>query len=161
LADTRQLWISAEIHERDWKLAQIRSGQTLEITSPALPGKTFTATVHHLGATVSDVTRSVPLVAQLDNPDGQFKPGMFVWVSIAHDAAERRLVVPADAVARHDSLAMVFVPGSERSFRRVNVQTGVESPEWIEIVSGLSEGQAIVTQGAFYLKSELLLEREE
>jgi cobalt-zinc-cadmium efflux system membrane fusion protein len=161
LADTRTLWISAEIHERDWKLVRIEVGQDLTVTSPALPGKTFMAKMDHLGASVSPETRAVSLVAQLDNPDGQFRPGMFAWVTIPYQTARRRLVVPAAAVVRQDERPMVFVPESERSFRRVDVQVGLETPEWIEIESGLAAGQKVVTNGAFALKSELLLEREE
>jgi cobalt-zinc-cadmium efflux system membrane fusion protein len=100
-------------------------------------------------------------VAEIDNQEGLFRPGMFVWVTISHDATVRRLVVPTSAIVRQDGAPLVFVPDGERSFRRIDVETGLETPEWIEIKSGLSLGQPVVTQGGFFLKSELLLEREE
>lgn len=161
LGNSTTLWISAEVHERDWKLVNIQPGQSLTLTSPALPGQTFTAKVHHLGAAVSPETRAVPLVAEIDNTDGKFRPGMFAWVTIPYESADARLVVPAAAVVRHGEQPMVFLPAGERTYRRVNIQVGRETPEWIEVVAGLTAGQPVVTRGAFTLKSELLIEREE
>ena len=62
---------------------------------------------------------------------------------------------------RHEGQTFVFIPEGSNSFRRANVETGLESSTGIEIISGLKPGDRIVDQGAFVLKSELLLEREE
>jgi cobalt-zinc-cadmium efflux system membrane fusion protein len=161
LANNTSLWVSAEIHERDWQLLEIHPGQEVTITSPALPGREFAARVHHVGAVVSPQTHAVPLVAELENPEGLFKPGMFAWVNIAHERVDSRIVVPIDAVAHNADETFVFVPVSGTMFRRVDVETGLETPEWIEITKGLASGDALVTEGAFFLKSELLLEHEE
>jgi cobalt-zinc-cadmium efflux system membrane fusion protein len=161
LANNDSLWVSAEIHERDWKLLEVEPGQEVTITSPALPGQEFTARVHHWGASVSPVTHAVPLVAELTNESRQFKPGMFVWVSIAHESVEPRTTIPTDAVVRNGGETFVFVPISGSMFRRVNVETGQETSNWVEITNGLAPGDAVVTKGAFFLKSELLLERED
>jgi cobalt-zinc-cadmium efflux system membrane fusion protein len=61
---------------------------------------------------------------------------------------------------RHENSSFVFVADSAGSFHRVDVSIGIETPEWVEVSSGLKEGQKVVDQGAFALKSELLLERE-
>lgn len=161
LANNDSLWVSAEIHERDWKLLEVKPGQEVTITSPALPGQEFTARVHHWGASVSPVTHAVPLIAELENTSRKFKPGMFVWVTIAHDSVVPRTVIPTDAVVRNGNDTFVFVPISGSMFRRVNVETDLETPPWVEITKGLAPGDAVVTKGAFFLKSELLLEREE
>ena len=50
---------------------------------------------------------------------------------------------------------------SDREFQRVDVDTGIETPDWVEVTRGLTEGAPVVDHGAFYLKSELLLEEEE
>jgi cobalt-zinc-cadmium efflux system membrane fusion protein len=161
LANNDSLWVSAEIHERDWKLLEVKPGQEVAITSPALPGQEFAARVHHWGASVSPVTHAVPLIAELDNTSRKFKPGMFVWVTIAHESVEPRTTIPTDAVVRNGDDTFVFVPISGSMFRRVNVETGQETSDWVEITNGLAPGDAVVTKGAFFLKSELLLEREE
>lgn len=50
LADTQKLLLSAEIHERDWKLLSITPGQTLEVRTPAFPGESFSAIVKRIGS---------------------------------------------------------------------------------------------------------------
>jgi cobalt-zinc-cadmium efflux system membrane fusion protein len=62
---------------------------------------------------------------------------------------------------RHENRPFVFSPAGERHFRRVDVQIGLETSDYVEIKSGLAAGDPIVDRGAFFLKSELLLEREE
>jgi cobalt-zinc-cadmium efflux system membrane fusion protein len=133
----------------------------LKVRVYALEGPPLIAKVQWVGAQLGDVTRSVPLVAELTNDDGKLKPGMFVWALIPLDKPREGLVVPAGAIMRHENQPFVFVPEGERKFRRVDVELGLETNDRIEIVAGLNAGDAIVDRGAFYLKSELLLEREE
>jgi hypothetical protein len=83
---------------------------------------------------------------------------MFAWVSLPMEAPRQGLAVSPASIQRHESQAFVFVEQGEREFRRVDVTTGLETPEYVEILAGLTEGQMIVDGGAFYLKSELLLE---
>jgi multidrug efflux pump subunit AcrA (membrane-fusion protein) len=73
------------------------------------------------------------------------------------------LAVPAAAVRTHDGKHFVFVPdkSSPRTFHRVDVVVGRRTPEWVTITRGLSAGDRVVVDGAFMLKSELLLESEE
>jgi cobalt-zinc-cadmium efflux system membrane fusion protein len=113
--------------------------------------------VQYVGAKVSEDTRSVPLVAQLDNDEHLFKPGMFVWVSVPVEKPRETLAVRPAAVVHHEGQAFVFVPEGPETYRRVDVVTGLETSDWIEIQSGLEAGQAVVERGAALLKSELLL----
>lgn len=160
IADTSKLMIAAEIHERDWRLLSVATGQPLQVQTPALPDQKFTAVVKRVGSTVQAETRSVPLLAEIDNSQGLFKPGMFVWVTIPQDQGSQVTVAPAAAVLHQDKQTFVFTRHSDRHFHRVDVKIGRETPEWIEITSDLKPGDEVVTRGAFFLKSELLLERE-
>ncbi len=62
---------------------------------------------------------------------------------------------------RHAGQAFVFVPDTGGGFRRVDVVVGDEAQGYVEVKSGLRAGQEVVVEGAFLLKSELLLEQEE
>jgi membrane fusion protein, heavy metal efflux system len=162
IADTSEVWVSAEIHERDWRaLDFVKQGDELKVRVFALENAMLTAKVQWVGPQLGDITRSVPLVAELSNDDGKLKPNMFVWVLVPLDKPHDGLVVPAGAIMRHENQPFVFVPDGERRFRRVDVELGLETNDRIEIVSGLKLGDTVVDRGAFYLKSELLLEREE
>jgi multidrug efflux pump subunit AcrA (membrane-fusion protein) len=83
-----------------------------------------------------------------------------VWVSVPLGGPRNVLAVPASAIVEHEQTRFVFVAEGLDTFRRVDVFTGLETPDWVEIKSGLDAGQNVVDAGTFALKSELLLERE-
>ena len=161
LANTDHLWVAAQIHERNWKAASIAAGQTVQVRTPATGDRQFTATIEFVGAVVNPETHALPLVARIDNADHLLKPGMFAWVTVPVEPQRKSLAVPASAVMRHEGTAFVFVEEAGGSFRRVDVTTGLETEDWIEVRDGLRGGENVVASGAFVLKSELLLEREE
>ena len=161
LADTSVVWVSALIHQHDWDTLQLQSGQQIQVKFPALPTQSMSACVRFVGPEVSAETRAVSLVAELSNEDGRLRPGMFAWVELPLGTLRKTLVVPVAAVQRHESVAFVFVAESDNRFRRQDVTIGLETTEYIEIVAGVSAGQPVVHGGAFYLKSELLLEHED
>ena len=175
LAETSRLWIEADLRENEWSALNLAVGRVLHVTSPAFPGKSLTARVYQLGRQVSAETNSIPLIAEIDNADGKLRPGLFVRVTLpvaavygsaaTHPsgvaAGRDALFVPESALMRHEGVSFVFVQLGKGRFRRVNVKTGITSGRQVEVVSGLKEGSRIVSEGAFVLKSELLLEREE
>jgi len=165
VADTGTLWVRAQIHERQWTTVDVAEGQEVRVQVPGAADHETTARVSHVGATVEAESRSVPLVAELQNDDAHYKPGMFVWVDLPQGQTREVLAVPAAAVMRHQGRAFVFLPdgrdGTGRPrYRRVGVETGSGQKDLVEINSGLREGDEVVSKGAFVLKSELLLEDE-
>lgn len=160
VADTSLLWVRAQIHERQWTAVEVSEGQPVRVVVPGADVHETTAVVNHVGATVESESRSVPLVAELKNTDAHFKPGMFVWVDLPQGALREALAVPVSAVMQHDGKSFVFVPAGPERFHRVDVTTGIESGDLLEVTSGLAAGQQVVSRGAFVLKSELLLEKE-
>ena len=160
VADTSVLWVRAQIHERQWTAVEVSEGQSVRVVVPGADVHETTAVVNHVGATVETESRSVPLVAELTNNDAHYKPGMFVWVDLPQGDLRKALAVPVSAVMRHEGKSFVFVPDGPQRFRRVDVTTGIESGDLLEMTSGLAAGQQVVSRGAFVLKSELLLEKE-
>jgi len=160
VADTSTLWVRAQIHERQWTAVNVAEGQTVRVMVPGTDVHETTARVNHVGSTVEADSRSVALVAELDNDDAHFKPGMFVWVDLAQGEKRESLAVPAAAVMRHEGSDFVFVPEGAGRFRRVDVKTGIQNGGLVEVAGGLTAGQQVVSQGAFVLKSEMLLEKE-
>ena len=160
IADTSTLWVRALIHERQWTAVEVTTGQTVKVTVPGAAVHETTARVNHVGATVEAESKSVPLVAELDNDDAHYKPGMFVWVDLPQGDLRETLAVPAAAVMRHEGKAFVFVPEGTDRYRRRDVRTGVETDTQVEVTRGLDAGEMVVSRGAFLLKSRLLLEKE-
>lgn len=159
LADTSQLWVEAQVRESQWQAIALKPGDVLTVSAPAF-SDTLQAKVHFVGREVDPMSNSIPIVAALAN-DGRLRPGLFVSVSLPMGDANECLCVPQSAIAVHESQQFVFVPQSENHFLRRDVQVGHATGGKVEILSGLTEGETIVTEGVFFLKSELLLEAEE
>lgn len=158
LADTDALWVSAEVPERDWNSFDNGAQKELSIRAPSLSDSETTAQVKFIQGKISPETRTLTIVGELDNRDKKFRPGMFVWVSVPMSQPRQALAVPATAIVDHEQSRFVFVADEADTFRRVDVKTGVETSEWVEITDGLQPGQQVVDRGTFVLKSELLLE---
>lgn len=161
LAETSRLWIRADLRESEWSALNLNIGQKLAVTSPAFPGKTLTARLRRLGRTVSPETNAIPLIAEIDNRDGKLRPGLFMRVTLPVSAERDTLFVPDSAVLQHEGASFVFVEIARGRYRRTNVKTGIAGQKRVAVLDGLREGSRVVTKGAFLLKSELLLEREE
>ncbi len=161
LADTSTLWVRADVRENDWEAMAVVPGQELAVQVPALGEERLTARVQFVGREVSTDTNAVPIVAQIDHADDRLRPGLFVRVAVPVETRRNVLTVHSGAVMHHEGAAFVFVADSERCFRRVDVQVGQHDARRVEIRDGLQEGDHVVVQGAFLLKSELLLEGEE
>ena len=159
VADTSRLWVRAQVHEKQWTMVEVSEGQTVSVVVPGADEHRTSATINHIGATVDASSRSVPIVADLENDDAHYKPGMFVWVELPQGEVRDVPAVPAAAVMRHEGRAFVFAP-ADGGFHRVDVETGIENDEFVEVIRGLEPGQQVVSRGAFLLKSELLLEDE-
>lgn len=161
LANTDTLWVSAQIYEREWAALAGGDVKELQVESPALPGVAAKAKVQFFSVGVSNETRAVPLVAELPNADNRMKPGMFAWVTVPLGPRREALVVPAGAIMRHEDEAFAFVELQPGVYRKAVVAPGLTTEEFVEVLSGLKAGEKVVDQGAFFLKSELLLEGEE
>jgi cobalt-zinc-cadmium efflux system membrane fusion protein len=164
LADLRSVWLTANISESDVDmLSSIKDG-TFHFSASSYPNRDFTARLLSRGAVVDPQTRTVPLLAQADNPDDILKLNMFVKIMLDNSATERVLTVPAGAVVDVDGEKYVFVPsGREKDNHRFTlrpVEAGRQTGDRVEIKSGLTEGDKIVASGAFFLKSDLILQSE-
>ena len=161
LADTTRLWVQADIREKDWSALSLSAGQTVQVQTPALPGKTLDATIAFVGRTVNTETRAVPIVADIRNDDHLLKPGLFVRVLLPDGPPRETLAIPDSALVRHEGRTFVFVEVGPRDFEARDVVVGLSIDPWVAITSGLTAGDRIATAGTFVLKSEMLLEPEE
>src|SRR5579872_3615114 len=164
VANTDILEVRANIFEGDWQAVSLSPGKNLKVKVPAVgEDREFDARVDYVGRALDPVTGAVPLVALIDNSRHEFRPRMFAKITIPAGAAQEELVVPAAALRTHEKQDFVFVADKHkpRTFRRVDVTIGKRTPDWVTIAEGLSVDERVVVNGAFLLKNELLLERDE
>lgn len=161
IADLSTVWVTANVSESDLgKLPKLEDG-AIKMTSVAYPGRVFSAKLLSVGSVVEPQNRTVPILAQTDNPDGALKVGLSMRIILDSAAGEEVLTVPGAAVVEIDAQSCVFTPDSpaagNRSFTSRPVETGRRVGDRVEIKAGLSKGDVVVATGAFMLKSELVL----
>lgn len=161
VADTSTLWVAADLRDRDRAALMLQPGDPVEVFLTEEHSRTVPAVVNYVGREVDPLTNAIPLIAVIQNPDSTLRPGMFVSVRVPVGPRTSAITVPESAVAEHEARRFVFVPEQDGRYRRVDVTTGQQCGDQIVIASGLREGQEVVVDGVFSLKSELLLSGEE
>ncbi len=154
VSDVSSLWAIAEVDER--ALPSLAVGRPVTLRVAAYPGRTFEGRIEQIGDRVDPRTRRVTVRCAVPNPDGRLKLDMFATIALDAGAPLAGVAVPADAVQEMEGRQVVFVERSDGSFEPVAVEAGERLGDRVHIRSGLTEGQRIVTAGAFLLKSELL-----
>lgn len=149
--DLSYLEMTMNIDELD--IGSVAVGQTVEITADAVEGKTYTGTVTRVsvaGTTSGGIT-TYPVTVRIDETDGLL-PGMNVGAEIVLDQAEDVLAIPSGAVNRGDtvlitadspSAANALDQEAPEGYVYVSVETGVSDDSYIEILSGLQEGDTV------------------
>ncbi len=160
VADTSRLWVKADIRNRDWSAIQVREGDQVTVITSATEDERLDASVYFVGREVDPSSGAITLVATIYNHSGKYRPGLFARLEVPIGNIPDTLVVPNSAVVDLGGEWSVFVEEND-GYRPAAVETGSRSGGQIEVRAGLTEGQRIVVEGAFALKSELLLEGEE
>ncbi len=157
VADVSELWAIGDIREGDWNAITLLTGQSVQITSPAIIGSSFVGNILRVGRRLDPATGTAPLIANLPVSDGRLRPGLFIRMTVPMGAPRNVLAVPQQAVVVHEGQSFVFISESGFSFRRADVTVGATQDGYTEIQAGLPLGARIAVSGVFALKSELLL----
>lgn len=160
VADTSRLWVEADVRQGDWAAMDVQPGRQVLVYTPAIPGEKFQADVVVVGRFMDAASGAVPLTSCLTQYDARLRPGMFVRVEVPYGASRSAVTVADSAVVVHDGKSFVFLRTGPTTFRRVDVEPGEAQEHRVEIRHGLQPGDPVVVQGAFQLKSELLLAGE-
>ena len=148
LAATNELLVTADFAESD--VVGIEEGQSVRLDFDALPGETRDGTVTEVapygqvdpaGATLTtyEVTISIP------NPPAGLRPGMTAQASITTEERAGVVAAPVTAIIETEDGFSVQVQLEDGTIESVPVEIGIRGGYWVEIVSGLSEGQRVVT----------------
>lgn len=128
----------------------VHPGTQIEAQSPAYPDEIFRATLRTIGSRVDPVTRAVIVRAHIDNQQLLLRPGMLLTARLT--TAERQtLMVPESALVQRSAEVFVYTIEDGRAAPRA-VSHGVRSRGWVEILSGLSEGEAVITEGVIKVR---------
>jgi Cu(I)/Ag(I) efflux system membrane fusion protein len=151
IAGLDRVWVEAEVYESELPL--VEEGQPAVVTLPSMPGTELRGEVAFVYPYLDGAARTGKVRVELANPGLKLKPDMFANVLLTRDLGER-LAVPEGAVLYAGPKSYVFLDLGEGRLRPQRVETGREVDGWVEVLSGLSEGDVIVTSGNFLIAAE-------
>jgi multidrug efflux pump subunit AcrA (membrane-fusion protein) len=153
LADLGIVWVQSQVYEQDLPFLQL--GQEAEVSLSYLPDRKFRGRVTYIYPTVDEKTRTARVRMEFHNPGFFLKPGMFATVELRTEVDPSALLVPETAVLRSGEKNTVFVALSEGRFEpRVVVLGSRAENDRYQVLSGLKEGERVVTSGQFMFDSE-------
>ncbi len=148
IADLSRVWVDLQIPANDiWR---IREGDTVQISSPG--GRTARGELTLVGPVIDEESRSALGRVLLANPEGTWKPGLFVNGQVIDKESSSAVVVSSHAIQNIEGENVIFVP-SGHGYKPVEVTLGKTSRDKTEILSGLKAGAPYVAEGAFTLKA--------
>lgn len=157
IVDLSQVWVMVDIFED--QAAWVKKGHKVTITTPAIPGRTWSGFVDYIYPEVDPKTRTLRARIEIPNPDESLLLNMFVEVELtARVAPTPVLTVPREAVILTGERESVIKSLGNGHFQPVEVKTGAWGEGKAEILSGLQEGDEVVVSGQFLIDSESSLQ---
>lgn len=147
----KNVWVYAQVYEPD--MEQVRPGETIVVTAPSLPGRSFTTRVVGVDPILDATTRTARVRALVPTPDAELRPEMFVNVRIEVPLG-RRVAVPREAILDTGEHQIAFVVRDEGRFEPRSVTIGRAAQGFYEVLAGLAPGEEVVTSANFLIDSE-------
>ena len=151
ISDLRSVWAEMRVAAPD--LPAVRVGEKATVRATAFDSSA-TGEVAYVGALIGQDTRTAPARITLPNPDGVWRPGLFVNVELTASSRQAPLAVATQALQKMEQQTVVFVP-VQGGFRAQPVRVGRSDGKATEVLEGLKPGQSYVAEGSFMLKAEL------
>jgi cobalt-zinc-cadmium efflux system membrane fusion protein len=151
IADMSDVWVNLTLYQKD--LLLVRKGQPVAVSGGAhLP--TAKGKIDYVSPTLDEHTRTGHARLVLPNPEGAWRPGMFITGNVFVGEEPVGIVIPTTAIQTLEDGASVFVE-TEEGFEPRPVRLGRANRTQVEIISGLTAGERYVVRGGFTLKAEL------
>jgi cobalt-zinc-cadmium efflux system membrane fusion protein len=149
ISDLSTVWLIANVREADAPLMHV--GEPVEVHVLAFPGRVFKAKISWVGPSIDPNTHRLSVRADVENPKGELKPGMFANFSIITGDAATAPAVPQRAIVYEGDTARVWVAEDDGAIAARSIRTGRIADGMVEIVTGVSPGEKVVTSGALFI----------
>lgn len=152
IGQLEHLWVIGEVFERQVSLVRVDDKVSMRLDY--LPGREWLGQVDYVYPSLNENTRTAQIRVHFDNPDGFLKPGMFAQIVIDTQPGPETLLIPREALIRTGSQMRVVLALGGGKFKSIAVRAGRVGERQVEILSGLNEGERIVTSAQFLIDSE-------
>ena len=155
LTSLKQVWIVMDYPPS--AASQVHAGSTVIAGTENQPGDLFHGTVSELLPDVDPVSRTLKARVVMDNPQQKLRPGMYLTLTLAAGQQAPVLAIAQEALIQTGSRNTVLLDDGNGHFTPQEVNIGATRDGWTQILSGLEEGQKVVTSGQFLIDSEASL----
>ncbi|HWZ35558.1 MAG TPA: efflux RND transporter periplasmic adaptor subunit [Mucilaginibacter sp.] len=146
------LWVEAQLYSNE--ASELRVGQLVNVSFPDLNGQTTQGKVSFINPELSDASKVDLVRINIPNPQGLLRPGMQANVRVG--GGSRSLAVPTSAVITDGKGSTVWVKNHDGSFSARMVKLGLGNRSYVQLESGISRGEIVVTNGTYLLNSEAI-----
>ncbi|MBK5401273.1 efflux RND transporter periplasmic adaptor subunit [Pseudomonas sp. TH39(2020)] len=151
LSDLSRVWVTFGVSPKD--LNKVQVGKAVTVSAPELNAE-VAGTVAYVGSLLGEQTRTATVRVTLENPQGSWRPGLFVTALVATDSRQANVAVPEAAIQTVEDKPTVFVR-TDDGFEARAVELGSRAAGQVEVTQGLEAGAQVAAAGSFVLKSEL------
>lgn len=151
VADLTSLWINLVAYQKDLPLIKVGQKVTISFGPNLSPA---TGEVTYISPLLNDASRAAMVRVDLPNPEGKWKPGLFVTGKVVVESKEVALLVPIGAIQRMEGKSVIFVQ-TKRGLELRAVTLGASNSTHVEITEGLTTGKPVAVTNTFVVKAEL------
>lgn len=157
VADLSTLWALGNVFEKD--LLFLKLGKNVAIETISYPGETFPGKVTYISDVIDPTTRTINIRCEVDNALRKLKPEMFVKINVLPDETDMVVTISNKALLTEGDKRIVIVEKSPGQYAKKAVEVGSEREAIVQISSGLSPGERVVTEGNVFLMAELAISK--
>jgi len=162
LTDHSQLFVDFNLPQQ--VLAELERGQPVRVHVNAFPEQDFAGHITAVNPNVDANSRNIQIEAQIDHPEGQLLPGMFVQVAINHGTLQHAITLPQTALSFQAYGTTIFLAKAEQKdgkeiwkAEQIFVKTGAKRGDQVAIMDGVKAGDHVVTSGQMKLRNGTVL----
>jgi membrane fusion protein, multidrug efflux system len=158
IADFKSLVVKTSVSEQ--LISKIRIGQRIKVRIDAYSNKEFNGIISLINPVTDAATRTIPLEIKVNSNGVKFQPGMMALLTFVTDSKTNAILIPNDAILTNtngDKFVFVVNDSSPEgtSAHKCSIQTGISTKDFTEVLTGVSEGEKLVTLGQELLKDKM------
>jgi membrane fusion protein, copper/silver efflux system len=155
LANLSTLWAEAQVYTT--QMSSISQSENVSVQIPDFNNQVINGTIDFVNPEINPDTRINLVRVTIQNKNNELHPGMALYI-IINNKQHNSITLPADAILTDSKGTTVWIQTKPGVYEVRMVQTGITGNDAVEITSGLSPGDVVVTSGAYLLNSEYIFE---
>lgn len=148
IVDVSQVYIQLSVVES--VVNDIHEGDEIKLEVPSASSDEIISTVSYVSPSADPMNKLYTIKSYIDNPEFKIRPGMSAKATISLESAENAIVIPSNAIINRGDKNFVFVVEDDRAIER-EIKTGIDTGEFVEVLSGLEFDENIIIEGQFYV----------